>query len=158
MNDASMRVSELRSQLGITQAQMSKITGINQISISRIESGHSQPRTTTLRKIAHKTGVNVDWLLYGQGEMEIASVPDVQAEKKSSQNGESIWERALLSQLREQNSHLKKEVQFLREMLKGFAKNMDPANFNEAFDAAGVLIDLVSENLVKSGRVLKQCA
>ena len=46
----------LRSELNLTQEQLSQITGVRQSNISRIECGNSLPSLRTLQKIADATG------------------------------------------------------------------------------------------------------
>ena len=45
-----------RNETGITQQQLSKLTGINQSNLSRIENGNGNPSLSTLQRIASAFG------------------------------------------------------------------------------------------------------
>lgn len=45
-----------RNETGITQQQLSKLTGINQSNLSRIENGNGNPSLSTLQRIATAFG------------------------------------------------------------------------------------------------------
>ena len=48
-----------RDAYGISQEDMRQATGIGLATISRIENGHTVPRASTKKKIAHYLGVSV---------------------------------------------------------------------------------------------------
>ena len=57
-------IKKYRDKLGISQSKLSKITGINLYTITKIEFGAtSDPRIETLKKIADGLGVSVDDLI-----------------------------------------------------------------------------------------------
>ncbi len=59
------RVRELRTEAGLTQAQLAVRAGTNQAVIQKIENGHSiRPRI--LAELAHVLGVNPAWLQFGE--------------------------------------------------------------------------------------------
>lgn len=68
MKTIGQRISAVRKSLGITQAELARKVGINQASISELESGKSQ-RTVHLAKIAGVLNVSPIWLDEGLGEM-----------------------------------------------------------------------------------------
>lgn len=49
-----------RRRLGKTQRRLSKEVGISQTSISALEKGHKEPRSTTLAKLADALECSVD--------------------------------------------------------------------------------------------------
>src|ERR1017187_8457506 len=51
------RIIQLRNQKGLTQQQLSELTGLAGSYLSRIENRHLEPRPQTLRKIALALGV-----------------------------------------------------------------------------------------------------
>lgn len=53
------RIIQLRNQKGLTQAQLSDLTGLAASYLSRIENRHIEPRPNTLRRIALALGVPV---------------------------------------------------------------------------------------------------
>lgn len=58
-DDIGELVKETRIELGITQQELSKRTGISQSSISRIENGSSIPNLVTLKKIGDSIGKKI---------------------------------------------------------------------------------------------------
>ena len=46
----------VRGELGLTQEQLARLTGVSQANISKFENGISHPSITTLRKIADGMG------------------------------------------------------------------------------------------------------
>jgi len=53
------RIIQLRNQKGLTQQQLSDLTGLAASYLSRIENRHLEPRPLTLRKIATALGVPI---------------------------------------------------------------------------------------------------
>ncbi len=53
------RVRELRRRNGLSQADLARLSGVGQDTISNLESGRHEPRPSTLRKIAAVFGVEV---------------------------------------------------------------------------------------------------
>jgi transcriptional regulator with XRE-family HTH domain len=53
------RIIQLRNQKGLTQQQLSDLTGLAGSYLSRIENRHLEPRPQTLRKIAMALGVPI---------------------------------------------------------------------------------------------------
>ena len=51
---------KLRAESGLTQADLSRLTGIRQSNISRIETGKARPDLATLEKIAHAAGKKLE--------------------------------------------------------------------------------------------------
>ena len=80
--DVKDRIREWRQALGLTQAAFSEQTGVPLRTIKGYESGERSPGMDALASIA-KTGVNLNWLLTGEGSMrsdeERAATPDVAA-------------------------------------------------------------------------------
>jgi transcriptional regulator with XRE-family HTH domain len=78
--DVKDRIREWRQALGLTQAAFSEQTGVPLRTIKGYESGERSPGMDALASIA-KTGVNLNWLLTGEGSMrsdeERAATPDV---------------------------------------------------------------------------------
>lgn len=78
--DVKDRIREWRQALGLTQAAFSEQAGVPLRTIKGYESGERSPGMDALASIA-KTGVNLNWLLTGEGSMrsgeEKAATPDV---------------------------------------------------------------------------------
>ncbi len=62
----SERMLACRSQIGITQSELSTIIGVAQRMIAAYELGQSRPRMNVLLKLADTFGVSPDWLANGQ--------------------------------------------------------------------------------------------
>lgn len=58
------RLSLARAWAGLTQAKLAKRVGMEQTSISMLETGETQ-RTTYLAELARACGVSADWLAFG---------------------------------------------------------------------------------------------
>ena len=52
-----MRLRRLRLERALTQQELSRMTGIAQDSISKLERGHRPPLPSTVRKLAQALGV-----------------------------------------------------------------------------------------------------
>lgn len=57
------RIRKLRHQRDWTQEELADQVGINKRNISRYESGHAEPRKSTLRKIADVLGASYEELM-----------------------------------------------------------------------------------------------
>ena len=64
----SERIRNRRIELGLSQAQLSRDTGIAAPQLSRYESGSNEPRPDIAAKIANALKVSLEWLITGQGE------------------------------------------------------------------------------------------
>lgn len=65
------RIAQIVQKEGVTAAQFADKIGISPSSLSHILSGRNNPSLEVVMKI-HKACdyINLDWLLYGEGEME----------------------------------------------------------------------------------------
>lgn len=57
------KISQLRIDNNLTQSEMSEKLGINQSTLSQIESGKLKPSLKVLNKISNEFNVSVDWLI-----------------------------------------------------------------------------------------------
>lgn len=57
---AMLQLYETRIDLGITQAQLAKLSGVRQSNISRIERGTCSPDIETLSKLAYAMGKKIE--------------------------------------------------------------------------------------------------
>lgn len=62
-NFLALNVMTLRSEGGMTQAQLAAAIGVSQPRMARIERGDANPRLITLSKLAHALGVTLSELL-----------------------------------------------------------------------------------------------
>lgn len=67
------RLKELRTSLGKTQKEFSKIVGCTAATLSAYENGSKSPSLEIVRNIAQKTDVSIDWLC---GLSEIKGIND----------------------------------------------------------------------------------
>ena len=59
------KIAEKRQSESLSQVALAEEAGISQVALSRIETGHAQPRPTTLRRIAAALGISARELLAG---------------------------------------------------------------------------------------------
>ncbi len=70
------RLKEIRISQGLTQKQMSEKIGVTEATVSRMESGKSAITEQTVKSLCREFNINKDWLLNGEGEMNIISKQD----------------------------------------------------------------------------------
>lgn len=76
------RLREVRTALGEQQRDdFANILGIHSRSVANYERGDNQPNSDVLLAYRQKLGVNVDWILTGEGEMFEERSPRVKSEK-----------------------------------------------------------------------------
>jgi transcriptional regulator with XRE-family HTH domain len=74
---AGKRIKGLRKTMGLTQPELAKLAGIQQGSLSELETGETKrPRGDTLVRIAKALQVDPDWLITGTGSPARALQPD----------------------------------------------------------------------------------
>ena len=66
--EAGRRLKALREMLEMSQADLANKLGVSQKAISQWERGERDIPTTMLLKLHELTGVNLHWLLTGEGE------------------------------------------------------------------------------------------
>lgn len=130
--EVGKRIKEVREREGLTQSEFAERIGKSQMSISQNELGNSQPRSSTLRAISEEFGVSYNWLLSGTGERTL-SIDN----KKEIPSESGKWSEKAFDAIREQNAHLLKEVQFLRELVSNAMNQLGSANFLNDFVLAG---------------------
>jgi transcriptional regulator with XRE-family HTH domain len=65
--DKIARLAEVRQAHGMTQEQLSELTGVHRVTIARIETGEVSPKAETLRRLADALGVLVDDIIERAG-------------------------------------------------------------------------------------------
>jgi transcriptional regulator with XRE-family HTH domain len=68
------RIKHWRHTLGLTQDEFAKLAGMSKATLVGYEVGQRKPGADALAAIA-RTGVNMNWLLTGEGEMLPREVP-----------------------------------------------------------------------------------
>lgn len=140
------RFKMLRTSLTLTQNEFANMIGLTPTQLSRIENGSSQPQNSTLKDLFKKVEVSHDWLLNGKGELN-AKIIDVIAQDVNP------WKDALVSQVKEENNRLQKEVERLWQMIGHYTGGAKP-NFLKATEKAST--KLIS--MVVSGASLRKTA
>jgi len=64
----SKKLKILREQRALSLTDLSQISGVNRITIHRIETGKQKPMPRTVRKLAEALQVSVEELISRQGE------------------------------------------------------------------------------------------
>lgn len=70
MSKLGERIRQARKHRGLSGEQLGALIGSNQSTISDWEKGKHSPRMTLLGSLAEALGVNLEWLISGEGEME----------------------------------------------------------------------------------------
>ena len=72
------RIRATREERGWNQIEFAKRVGINQIEVSRIETGKRKSYTPELIvKFSEVLGVHIDWLFTGQGQKDVLSPEEI---------------------------------------------------------------------------------
>lgn len=119
MND---RIKALREHLGLSQPEFANRAKVSIGSIWNIENGEVTPSAKTLRAIESAFNVNLEWIKTGKGEMLSDKIQLVE-------NTSNVWKDALVSELKE-------EVSYLRKLLEMAVGNKS-GNFRKALELAG---------------------
>lgn len=76
MGDIKIRIKQIRTDIKLTQKQMSGKIGVTEATVSRMESGKSSITEQTIKMICNEFSINETWLRTGEGEMYIISEQD----------------------------------------------------------------------------------
>lgn len=79
MSEIADRIRQVRRALGLTQEALARRAGIPKRTLVGYENSEREPGAAALAAIA-KTGVNMTWLLTGEGDMFARSSPRESAE------------------------------------------------------------------------------
>jgi len=83
------RIAQIIKEEQLTAVQFAKETGIQQASLSHILNGRNNPSLEIIKKIHQRFPyINVDWLLYGEGNM-------VELQKREHYTASSFDENAI---------------------------------------------------------------
>ncbi|GAB6075420.1 helix-turn-helix domain-containing protein [Desulfurobacterium crinifex] len=63
------RLKKVRKTLGITQRNFAKEIGISEATLRRYENEQFLPDAEVLQRLAKKFGINIHWLITGEGSM-----------------------------------------------------------------------------------------
>lgn len=69
------RIKLVRKTLGLSQQEFGEKLGVSRDVISNIEYRQVPPKELLVKHIANLYGVNLAWLMYGEGEMMTSSTP-----------------------------------------------------------------------------------
>lgn len=82
------RIKQRRKELGLTQVQIKKLTGISNGNLSDLENGNRLPSATALIELSKVLHVTTDWIL--TGEYPDADIHSTQAGYSLSASEESF--------------------------------------------------------------------
>ena len=120
------RLKKIRTDIKLTQKQMSEKIGVTEATVSRMESGKSSITEQTIKMLCNEFNINETWLRTGEGEMYVVSEQDEEL-------AEALAEISLSD-----NEKLKKIVQKLTKLND---KEIDTIN-----DLIDLLLDRLSNN------------
>lgn len=67
------RIKQIRKREGLTQEQFANSLGFHKNQVYNIENDKSIPSDDFVSKVSKNYGVRIDWILFGQGEMDTVS-------------------------------------------------------------------------------------
>lgn len=106
------RLKQARKSKGFTQESLSSQIGASRGVITNIEYGKAEPQPLVIRAICDVLNINEQWLLTGEGEMEISN----KSEKSAK----------LLSEIYKSAKELSEEEQdYILDMIKTFQKHRE---------------------------------
>lgn len=117
------RIRQARKSVGLTQKELAVKVGMNQSSLSELETGESTG-TTIVATIANALGVNALWLEKGVGEMAGQPAPEAPqlADGWSELTRVDVTELRLLALFRRADARLKREIlSSVEEYVRGAA-------------------------------------
>jgi transcriptional regulator with XRE-family HTH domain len=88
MSSIAQRLLEAREKRDLSQAQVALLAGVSQGTIGNIEAGIRKSKGS-LHSIAKALGVNLEWLMNGEGEM-LASEHEIRIERPSEETPLSV--------------------------------------------------------------------
>ncbi len=75
MNTFGGRLRQARERVGLGQRDLAAVAGVGVATIARLESGRTDPRPVTVRRLAAALKVRVPWLAVGEEPM-LQEVPE----------------------------------------------------------------------------------
>ena len=72
----AFEVTKLRIKQGLTQKQLAQMIGTRQSSISRLESGRSEPSLSFLRRVVEALGGRLEVRIVARGELVLAGLEE----------------------------------------------------------------------------------
>jgi len=114
------RVKTLRTHYNLSVKEFAHKCNLSHVAIFQLEKGKTiKPHKGTLLKLAKLFGVNIDWLLYGKGEMlpnGALNLFDFEAK------AEHVWREEAYQEIKQKNFLLEKEIERLWHLLEAFTK------------------------------------
>lgn len=101
------RIIQIMQKEGLSNAEFAEKIGISTSSLSHIFNGRNKPSLDVVMRI-HKACpyVNLEWLLYGEGEMEDGTTPDaaISQPAQSHESAEKSTGNPILFDFRKENA------------------------------------------------------
>jgi transcriptional regulator with XRE-family HTH domain len=63
------RLKKARKSKNLTQKQLAESIGVNQKQYQHWERGRAEPSFDKVKRLSYMLGINVEWLLYGNGKL-----------------------------------------------------------------------------------------
>lgn len=106
------RIKTVRNELGMNQTDFSYKVDMSTSLISKIESGDLEPSAKLIKRIAEKYGVDVNWLLKGEGILKV--------NLKSEPQSDNPWRDEAYASLKADMDYLKEQYnKVLNRLLDG---------------------------------------
>lgn len=131
LNTSSDRIITLLKTLELTEMDLAHKIRKPPATVYRIVKKECVPSKPTLQIIAQNTGASYQWLLTGEGTMFNQEPQNAPTEQKTA-----TYRDSMLTQLKEENNHLKREIERLWQMLEVYTSGSRPS-FQKASDETG---------------------
>lgn len=122
------RVVLIKKHLDLTDVEFCNRANISTGTLFRIKNGESiSPKV--LKSISEGTQTELHWLKTGKGKMLI---------EKDAQTIANPWKDAFVVELKEKNTFLEKQVEWLQSLVNNLTQKGANPNFLKALERAGV--------------------
>ncbi|HXA00525.1 MAG TPA: helix-turn-helix transcriptional regulator [Cytophagaceae bacterium] len=116
LKSIGQRVEEIKKNFNYSNGQLGEVCGVSYTAIAKIISGATKdPSVSIFINLTEKLKVNINWLLFNEGQM--FSDHNQNAGMRSQSNQEKEITKILLHSKEEENEMLKKIVKLLEDWL-----------------------------------------
>lgn len=114
------RFKDARKALGYKQEDFAIKLGISQRDVSQIETGKRQFISPDIIQFMHKNGIDLNWLITGEGEMFLSETSSIMAHEELPAYGsnDEAW-RIAIEAKNETIAQLKKRIEELEQRAAG---------------------------------------
>jgi transcriptional regulator with XRE-family HTH domain len=125
------RLKMVRKLKGLSLGKLAALTGLSKGNLSSYENNKTNPSVTALVPILKHLGVNINWLLTGEGEIFNCNNKEDNAEikKRLAEAEEELRQlRLQYASLQDQNEELNQEIKDRLRQIVGLQEKLIPQN------------------------------